>query len=331
MRLENILALTNGELVNNPFVKNFENIVFDIKRLKRGDLFVAFDEEMIEEAVLSGAYGVIFDKPTQITDAEIAWIKVNCCEDALKRLLRFRLIEKDITVYKSNEIIVKLALQVMTDSSFMVVHGDIKSLYKQLWNLEDKATLLFCPSMSDADIFTDVKELRVSQVEPITIMEQTLFETSFIYDNTFYERQLISPFFMPYLEELLHLYKSLKINYRLKKFTSIEHFEAVFVSKNLEVKEFGRSDKVLIFEPNSDLIALEIAFLQKNASWANSLYLIPESIDILNNENVFVYKNINQALEILKTNKFHFALVAGVDQKILTRPISNQTQLTLEF
>ena len=331
MRLENILALTNGELVNNPFVKNFENIVFDIKRLKRGDLFVAFDEEMIEEAVLSGAYGVIFDKPTQITDTEIAWIKVNCCEDALKRLLRFRLIEKDITVYKSNEIIVKLALQVMTDSSFMVVHGDIKSLYKQLWNLEDKATLLFCPSMSDADIFTDVKELRVSQVEPITIMEQTLFETSFIYDNTFYERQLISPFFMPYLEELLHLYKSLKINYRLRKFTSIEHFEAVFVSKNLEVKEFGRSDKVLIFEPNSDLIALEIAFLQKNASWANSLYLIPESIDILNNENVFVYKNINQALEILKTNKFHFALVAGVDQKILTRPISNQTQLTLEF
>ena len=331
MRLENILALTNGELVNNPFVKNFENIVFDIKRLKRGDLFVAFDEEMIEEAVLSGAYGVIFDKPTQITDTEIAWIKVDCCEDALKRLLRFRLIEKDITVYKSNEIIVKLALQVMTDSSFMVVHGDIKSLYKQLWNLEDKATLLFCPSMSDADIFTDVKELRVSQVEPITIMEQTLFETSFIYDNTFYERQLISPFFMPYLEELLHLYKSLKINYRLRKFTSIEHFEAVFVSKNLEVKEFGRSDKVLIFEPNSDLIALEIAFLQKNASWANSLYLIPESIDILNNENVFVYKNINQALEILKTNKFHFALVAGVDQKILTRPISNQTQLTLEF
>jgi len=85
MRLENILALTHGKLLNEPFVNIFDNIVFDAKSIKRGDLFIAFDEKTIEIALLNGAYGVIFDKPTQINDMEIAWIQVQNIEDALKR------------------------------------------------------------------------------------------------------------------------------------------------------------------------------------------------------------------------------------------------------
>lgn len=331
MRIENILALTNGELINNPFVKNFENIVFNLKYVKRGDLFVAYDEETIQDAINEGAYGILFDTPTQISDTEIAWIKVDNCENALKRLLRFRLIEKNVRVYSCNEIILKLALQVSTDSNCIPVYGDAKSIYKQLGNLEDKATLLFCPSMSDINIFTDVQNLKVSEVEPITIIEQTLFETSFIYENIFYERQSISPFFMPYLEELLHLYKSLKIKYTLKKFVAIDHFEAVFTNKNFEIKEFGTSDKVLIFEPKSELIDLEISFLQKNASWAKSIYIIPSAIDGIRNDNVFIYENSNQIIDILKENDFHFALITGVDKEILSKPITNQAQLALEF
>ncbi|MCD6173520.1 MAG: hypothetical protein J7J96_06985 [Sulfurimonas sp.] len=331
MRLENILALTLGKLVNEPFVKIFENIVFDVKKVKRGDLFIAFDEEMIEDAILNGAYGVMFDKPTQISDTEIAWIKVKECEDALKRLLRFRLIEKDVTVYECNEIVLKLSLQVITEPNFIVVNGDIKSIHKQLWHVDNNSTLLFCPKMCDKNIFTDIKQLPTTAIEPITIMEQTLFETSFIYDNTFYERQLISPFFMPYLEELLHLYKTLKINYRLRKFTPINHFEAVFTNKNFEIKEFGTSDKVLIFESNTDLVEQEISFLQKNASWANLIYLIPHTVDSIEDENIFIYESSNKIIDILKNNSFHFALIIGVDKSILSKPITNQAQLTLNF
>ena len=331
MRLENILALTNGKLVNDPFVKDLQNIVFNLKYLKRGDLFIAFEKEAIQDAVDAGAYGIIFDKPTQISDLEIAWIKVDCCEDALKRLLRFKLIEKDVRVYKCNEIVLKLALQVTTDSHCVAVNGDAKSIYTQLANIEEKATILFSPTLSDSNIFTDAKEMLGINIETITIMEQTLFETSFIYDNTFCERQSISPFFIPYLQELLQLYKSLKINYKLKKFTPLKHFEAVFVSKKFEIKEFGTSDKVLIFEPNSKLIDIEIEFLQRNASWAKSIYLIPQAIDGLENENIYIYENKNKILEILKDKNFHFALIAGVDKEILSTPISNQAQLTLDF
>jgi len=332
MRLENILELTKGELVNTPFVKQFENIAFDVKQIRRGDLFIAFDDDsVIEEALKLGAYGIIFDKTTDVSDKEVAWIKVPSCEDALKRLLRFELIEKDVNVYECNEIVLKLALQIITDTNFFVVQGDIRSIYRQLRNIEEKSTLLFCPTMCDSKLFANIKQVHVSEVEPITIMEKTLFETSFIYDNTFYERQLISPFFIPYLEELLHLFKSLKISFRLRKFTPIEHFEAVFTNKNFEIKEFGTSDKVLIFEPNSSLVGTEIAFMQKNASWAHSIYLVPHKIETLDDENIFIYENTNKILNILKNNNFHFALIAGVDKSILSKPITNQAQLTLDF
>jgi ferrochelatase len=68
MRLENFLALTQATLINEPCVHSFENIVFEAHKVKRGDLFFAYEHENIKLAIVNGAYGVIFDKPTQISD-----------------------------------------------------------------------------------------------------------------------------------------------------------------------------------------------------------------------------------------------------------------------
>ncbi len=337
MRLENTLALTHGELINSPFVNSFNNIVFEAKAVKRGDLFIAFDEKSIEDAVFNGAYGVLFDKPTQITDSEIAWIKVKNIEDALKRLLRFELINKEISVYACGDITLKLALQVVTEPSFIALHGDIKSVFKELSTIQKGSTVLFSPNLICADLFTNIKELPKNTAQSINIIEQTLFETSFIYDNIFYERQLVSPFFMPYLEELLYLFKVLKINFRLRKFTPIDHFEAVFTNKNFEIKDFGTSDKVLIFEKSTSLIENEISFLQKQATWAKIIYIIPftckQTLDakVLEYENIFLYKNENEIKNILQSNSFHFALIVGVNKSLLEKPLVRQTQLTLDF
>ncbi|WP_457749951.1 hypothetical protein [Sulfurimonas sp.] len=337
MRLENTLALIHGELINSPFVNSFNNIVFEAKAVKRGDLFIAFEENSIEDAIFNGAYGVIFDKPTQITDSEIAWIKVQNLEDALKRLLRFQLINKEISVYACDEIILKLALQVVTEPNFIALHGDIQAIFKELSHIQDGSIVLFSPALTSMDFFTNIKELPKNKAQNINIIEQTLFETSFIYDDVFYERQLVSPFFMPYLEQLLYLFKSLKINFRLRKFTPIDHFEAVFTNKNFEIKDFGTSDKVLIFEKSTTLIENEISFLQKQASWAKIIYIIPFTCNTildaktLEYDNIFLYKNKNEIKNILQSNSFHFALIVGVDKSLLEKPLVRQTQLTLDF
>ena len=334
MRLENVLALTNGKLVNQPFVSSFTNVVFEAKAVKRGDLFMAFEEETIEDAIFNGAYGILFSKPTQISDSEIAWIKVDSIEDALKRLLRFRLIEKNFSVYECNEIVLKLALQVITEPTFVAINGDIKDICKLLWDAEDTSSVLFCPTLVNRDIFTKTIELSQTSLNHINIVEQTLFETSFIYDDIFYERQLLSPFFIPYLEILLSLFKNLKINYRLKKFIPIDHFEAVFTNKNFEVKEFGTSDKVLIFEKHSSLVESQVLFLQREATWAKIIYVMPYHEDKLikmieNKESLLVYKNENEIVNLLKNSSFHFALVIGVNKEILSKPMNSQAQMSL--
>jgi len=333
MRLENIIALTHANLLNEPCVNNFESIVFDVKKVKRGDLFVAFDTKDTKEAISNGAYGVMFDKPLQVDDVEIAWIQVSSIKDALKRLLRFKMIEKEVVAYECNEIILKLALQIITPADCLVVDGDIKTVFNFLWYAQNKSIVLFCPALLEKSIFTNTKSFPKTAIKPIQVMEQTLFETSFIYDDKFYERRLISPFFIPFLEELLHLYKSLKIDFRLKKFIPIDHFEAVFTNKNFEIKEFGTSDKVLIFEKNSELISQEIEFLQKNAGWANIVFVLPFSHakKYEHCNNVLIYKNKKEIIHILKNNNFHFALIAGADKSILSKPLNNQKQPSLFY
>lgn len=331
MRLENFLALTQAALINEPCVHSFENIVFEAHKVKRGDLFFAYNNEEIAQAVANGAYGVVFDKPTQISDNEIAWIKVNSLDEALKKMVRFKSIEKEIAVYQCHEIIFKLSLQIITPSNFLTVFGDLKSIFKTIVEAEERTTLLFCPALVDREIFAVVKKMPYPPHSPVEIMEQTLFETSFIYDNIFYERQLISPLFIPYLEELLHLYKTLNIEYKLRKFTHIEHFEPVFVNKKFEIKNFGTSDKVLIFEPKSELLDAQILFLEKYALWANTIFILPAHIAIEKSEKIFSYKNEIDIITILRENRFNFALIAGVDKSILNKPLSSQKQLTMDF
>ena len=332
MRLENFLALTQTTLINEPCIHSFEDIVFEADKVKRGDLFFAYISDDIEKAVINGAYGVLFEKPINIIDSEIAWIKVDSLDIVLKRLLRFKMIEKEVKAYECNEIILKLSLQITTQANFLPLqHGDLKSIFKSLWYIQERAIVLFSPALSDKNIFASVKKVPSSPSESIQIIEQTLFETSFIYNDIFYERQLLSPFFIPYLEELLHLYKILKIDYKLKKFTPIEHFEAVFTNKKFEIKNFGTSDKVLIFEPNIDLIESQTIFLERYAPWADIIFIAPSTIKLQESKNLFSYKNEKDIINILKNSSFHFALIAGVNKSILNKPLSNQTQLTMDF
>jgi len=325
MRLENFLALTQTSLYNEPCVNSFENIVFEARKVNRGDLFFAYDEEEIAQAVENGAYGVVCsNKPIHVEDNEIAWIKSTDIDETLKRLLRFKIIEKEVIVYECNEIILKLALQVQTQTNLLILHGSLQNIYKHIHAADSRATILFSPTLNDRDLFANIKTLPSTAIKPIEIMEQTLFETSFIYDDVFYERQLISPLFMPYLEELLHLYKSLNISFRIRRFTPIEHFEPVFTNKKLEIKNFGASDKVLIFESNKELMAREIDFLQHRASWANVIFILPAGGVYPDYTNIFEYENEDNILDILKTTSFNFALIVGADKSIL----KNQEELT---
>ena len=41
MQIESFVRLINAKLLNNPYINSFENFVFEAKKVKRGDIFIA--------------------------------------------------------------------------------------------------------------------------------------------------------------------------------------------------------------------------------------------------------------------------------------------------
>ena len=112
---------------------------------------------------------------------------------------------------------------------------------------------------------------------PIDIAEQTLFETSFVLDDVYYERMQISPFFLPYLGHLYQFAKTHGLAFTVGGMQGSTHFVPVFVGDDLRVKTFGQGGKVLIFEPDLSLLLREIDFIRSEAKWAKIIYLLPAS------------------------------------------------------
>lgn len=334
MRLENILGLTKGTLLGDPAISIFDAVVFDPSKVKRGSLFIAYRPDEIPQALANGAYGILFDKPTQMGDPEVAWIKVEELDTSLKKLLRFYLLEKELQVYACDPITLHLSQMITTPAFFCNVDGNVREIWEKLWPLEKKSIVLFSPALTDPSIFIEYSQLIRAQENTITIIEQTLFETSFIHQDTFYERQMLSPFFIPYLEHLLFFYTFLRIPFQIRGFAKMEHFLPVFTNSRLEIKEFGSSDRVIIFEPLLELIDEQIDFLDNQASWAKIIYLLPESMRsalTIGIENILFYRYPEEIFSILQTRDFHFALVGGVDKSVLKPSRSSMKQLELVF
>ena len=319
MNLANLIALVEGNLANSPSITAFEEVHFEASKIRRGDLFVAITHEDIEEAILNGAYAILFDKPTQISDQEIAWIKVSCVDNALLRLLRFHILEKSPQVFQCDEISLKLASQIITSREILILNKPLKEHLQELYQIQEKQFILFCKKTTDEQLFVNSKPINKIINSSMNIVEQTLFETSFIYDDTYYERQLLSPFFLPYLESILQFFKHNNIGYQLRNFTPIDHFQAVFTNIHFQIKDFGKSDNVLIFESDFELVKEQINFLKKQANWAKILYLIPSSkVDqFSDNKNIIGYESIWDIMQTLKAQNYHFALIAEQNSDIL--------------
>ncbi len=78
-------------------------------------------------------------------DREVAWIKVENIDDALKRLLRFYLLEKELQVYACDPITLHLAHSVSTPANFCPVEGSMGQVWEKLWPLEKKSIVLVFP------------------------------------------------------------------------------------------------------------------------------------------------------------------------------------------
>jgi len=319
MRLQNLLSLTGAEMMSDPAVTLVDAIVLDAHKVRRGDLFIAFDTADIPRAVANGAYAVLYEEACTVTDPEIAWLKVDSVEFTLLRLLRFRMLEKSLRVYGCNEVTLAVAAQMLRDPRCYVWQGTIRSNFYDLWELPESSWVFVPERKRCEDLFVQVLPLPKTGTVPIDIAEQTLFETSFVLDDVYYERMQISPFFLPYLGHLYQFAKTHGLAFTVGGMQGSTHFVPVFVGDDLRVKTFGQGGKVLIFEPDLSLLLREIDFIRSEAKWAKIIYLLPASSAeaFEENEAFLLYETQEDIMRLLKTVPFHFALIGGQDRRLL--------------
>ncbi len=330
MRLENVLSLTGGELMNAPDVTQFEQIVLQPTKVKRGDLFVAYDTRDIPQAVANGAYAVMYDGETDVSDGEIAWIRVDRLDSALLRLLRFHLLEKSLHAVACDRITIALAAQMFKDDRVYVLQKSLQEELHRLWELPQGHWVFFPKEPQYDGLFAETASIPPNG-ERIQILEQTLFETSFILGDAYYERQMLSPFFLPYLARLSAFAKHQDLRLAVGSMHNASHFVPVFVNDDLKVKTFGQGGRVLIFEEDISLMLGEIDFIASEAKWAKIIYLVPhEHRELLpKNDSFLSYRSKQDIIDILKTVPFHFALIGGQDRRLLDTMASQPRPTTL--
>ena len=319
MRLQNLLSLTGATLMSEPVVTQIDAVILQPHKIRRGDLFVAYDASQIPLAVANGAYAVLYEGDRLVSDPEIAWLRVDSVDEALVRLLRFHLLEKALHVVSCDDVSLAVAAQMLRDERCYVLESSIKEAFYDLWDLPLQSWVFVPERKRYEDLFVQLHPLPQHASLTVDITEQTLFETSFVLDDVYYDRMQLSPFFLPYLARMYSFAKANELLFQVTGMQGSTHFVPVFVGNDLRAKTFGQGGKVLIFEPDLSLLLEEIDFIRDEAKWAKIIYLLPKSsADKFGANDAFLpYETQEDIMHLLKTVPFHFALIGGQDRRLL--------------
>lgn len=318
MRLETVLSLSGATLMSQPPVHVFNNIVLTASKVRRGDLFVAYEPDTIPQAIANGAYAVLFETPQAVTDPETAWLKVPSLDAALLRLLRFHLLEKSLKAIACDPLSLAVAAQIVKDERCHVMTGSIKSDLVRLWGLERESFVFFPDRKACRDLFVDAVILPQTDAV-LCVSEQTLFEATFSLQGMRFERKPVSPFFLPALNRVCAFLQANGLGFNLFGMSGSTHFAPVFVSEALQIRSFGHSDRVLIFESDPALAAGEIDFMNRMAKWAEKLFIVPETLyaALPQDKALLSYDSKEAIISTLKSVPFHFALIVGQTKNLL--------------
>ena len=283
MKIETLVNLTGGELINRPFISEVVLFTDNSEEVVRGSCFFATDTYSINEAIKNGAYAIITDRELPVLDKEIAWIKVNDFKRAVFNIFKYENLKNKI--YLTDKITSCLIKAMSNEKNLVVIQDEFKDLLKAL-NLNNK--YIVTSKKEFKDIFANIEEIKS---ENIMLSIKTLFKTDF------QGIELNLPFvYKENFAKALNFFKSNNLKYTLE--FEIERFKPVFIDSKFREVDYGKSEKVLITNlKNDEFLFDEINYIIKYTKHANT---------------VIVDKNHQQYLN----EKFNFAALVDFEVEL---------------
>ncbi|MFP4486200.1 MAG: hypothetical protein ACLFOC_04520 [Campylobacterales bacterium] len=302
MRLENILDVIDGELLNSPAVSSFSGVASEIENVKHKYLFFAFSRDSVKQALQRGAYGIVTQDRDVEYDEESAFIYVEDIDEAFLRFFRFRLLESPIKRY------------LLTIEEAVIVESI--SSKKELIVFEDmcrKRVDEFFEHPKDVVFVNSVFFNRLG-VECVVYEKRSAAE---VYASGLFSCEIsleklykvnFCSFFAYYLASSISFLLENDYELNRAKLFEIPMLEPVFLNKNIEQVDFGKSSRVAICESRARVFIKAIEFFVKRVKWGKNLYLAPIDSGI-EDHRVIIYKDSEDLGSILEANEFNYALI----------------------
>lgn len=311
MRIESLIRITGGVLLNSPSVDFINDIKISPNKIQRENLFIDVNsnEEERDEALENGAYAIITSSIPKIKDEEIAWISVENLDQAIIKLARYYATDKNFKFIPLSLIQYKLAKCVQIDTKAKVLSTQPKDALIEILKAE-KDELFF---VVNSDFITKIDpslSYVKTKIEATKTLESGIFYSSFVFNDKFINNIRLSPFFIPYLCSLIDCFDNLGIEYKIENFHAFEHFHPVFINTKLEKKDFGSTNKALIFESDFELFQEELNFLEKKLDHDSLVVFVPKKKGFTCKSIKIIYNNFFD-IKNLKDLNFRYALIYG--------------------
>ena len=306
MTIENLVNIIGGELVNSPKITKIESATIYPSKVDSGDLYFACDLQSIQKAVDNGAYAIVFEGDVEITDPEIAYIKVESIKSATVNFLRYVVLQKESKIFYFKDIEISLLKSIVSRRS------SIYSILTNDWQKSFEAVL-----NSDYEIYiTSSKELANSispnflELEESVngyIISDTLLRTTFKIEKYVYQNAELTPIFFENLKKVVKFCQKNEADYDINRLKYTKEFKPFYVEKNLTPANKGTTEQVLIFVNDLKTVDLAIEYLRKQSKWIKSIALTPPKNKLETIEKPFWYNNTEEAKQILKQEHYNFA------------------------
>ena len=332
MKISSIVDIVDGELLNSPSISFINNISSDANKVKTSDMFIAKNIEDLKIALQNGAYAVIFEKDFEVIDNEIAFIKVKNLELALLKIVRYKLSTLKIKSYFCTDEtfdMLKLYQNNHTKPIFLI-SKNIEKAFKFIDDIKDGDILISKNKKLLESIYPDSKEFekKLDENSIKNLIKHSLFELSFSYKDIYFSKLRLSKI---YLNSFLNIYDFFKGNIDISKLKLYSNFKAIFIDKDFQPIESGKSDSFIICQTNKNLISIEIAYLKNEFRYAKTIFVSKYKISFLDEKEQIIINNIEDLKNILKNLKFNCVYLIGFTNQESFEFLQNSQKLQALF
>ncbi|MCT7515927.1 peptidoglycan synthetase [Aliarcobacter cryaerophilus] len=332
MKISSIVDIVDGELLNSPSISFINNISSDANKVKTSDMFIAKNIEDLKIALQNGAYAVIFEKDFEVIDNEIAFIKVKNLELALLKIVRYKLSTLKIKSYFCTDEtfdMLKLYQNNHTKPIFLI-SKNIEKAFKFIDDIKDGDILISKNKKLLEIIYPDSKEFekKLDENSIKNLIKHSLFELSFSYKDIYFSKLRLSKI---YLNSFLNIYDFFKGNIDISKLKLYSNFKAIFIDKDFQPIESGKSDSFIICQTNKNLIPIEITYLKNEFRYAKTIFISKYKISFLDEKEQIIINNIEDLKNILKNLKFNCVYLIGFTNQESFEFLQNSQKLQALF